>query len=116
MHIVDLIGKIAGRLHGIHELPDEVRGVELQSDMRAVPEGLEERLPTYRTGRDVRPACIGLPEDAYLVLLAQGEILLVVDLHYFVDLLRQRAPAQCAALPADTGDTEFARQLDTGGR
>jgi len=40
--IINLVAKIARRRHRVHKLPDQVRGIELQADMRAVLECLEE--------------------------------------------------------------------------
>ena len=113
--VVDLVGEIARGLHRVHELPDQVRGVELQADVGAVLERLEERLPTNRSGGDVRTAGIGLPQNAHLVFLAQRKIFLVVDADNLVHLFLQRAALDGAGLPADVGDAQLAAQLDALG-
>src|SRR5438093_3784794 len=54
VHIVDLLDELAGGRHWIHHLPHQVRRIELETYVRAVVESFEQRLPTHRSGGDVR--------------------------------------------------------------
>src|SRR5450432_1180367 len=68
--VVNLAGEVARRLHRVHELPHQVRRVELQAHPRAVLEGLEQRFPSQRAGADVGTAGVRFPENAHLVFFA----------------------------------------------
>ena len=111
MDVVDLVGEFARGRHRVHELPHQVRRIELQAHVRAVLEGFEQRLPAHRPGGDVRPAGVGLPQDAHLVLLAGGEVLFGVNLDDLIHLPLQLHIRDGAALPADVGDAKFAAQI-----
>src|SRR5580658_168375 len=84
--VIDLVQEVFGGLNGIHHLPQEMRGVVLQTDIRGILEGGEQRFEPHRAGGNVGAALPRLPQDAHLVLLASGEILFVVDAHDFVHL------------------------------
>src|SRR5450432_2007452 len=114
VHVVDFVGEIAGGLNRVHELPDQVRGVELQSYVGAVLKALEKRFPADRSGTDVGSAGVGFPEDADLVFLAKREILLGVDFDDFVNLFLKGPALDGAALAADVGDAEFAAEFQAG--
>jgi hypothetical protein len=106
---------LARRLHRVHELPDQVRRIELQPHMGAVPECLEQRLPTHRPRGDVGSPGVRLPQHADIVLLAQRKIFFRVDPHDFVHLRVQRLSLDGAGLPADVRYPQLAAQLDALG-
>src|ERR1700677_137091 len=104
MDVVDLVNEVFRSLNVIHHLPQKVRGIVWQADIRGILESVEERFESHRAGGNVWPTLPRLTQNAHLVLLASGEILVVVDAYDLVHLSFKCFGGIFAGLRAYIGD------------
>ena len=96
MDIVDFVDEVPGGLDRIHELADEVGGIELEAHMGRLAKALEQRFIAGGAGRNVQDLQARLPTNANLVFLAGRKVLLRVDAD---DLLHLRLERFSGSLP-----------------